>query len=367
MAASKRCIMLAGAPESDILNWDEDALIEGLDVPVRRFVEGGFTHMNEINASTPSTSKAKWRSVRMDGERAIVVEHDGQTARSRPASKKDPSEADGMDVADYLEHSMAFLDDMDSSQIITVTALDGANVEFPDDSTAVSFTTDNITEISFQTSFNGSFTTTEASTTQMSPAKRSPVKGIPGRGPISNLKQTPKADYIAAIQPQTITVNLVVGIVSVSQTRTVHLRRRKGEMDIIEITVGDETRAGFSISFWLASVDSQCQPKDDLREKLSQLRTGDVIMLQNVALTSFRGNVHGQSLGRRFAKNSTSVTLLVDRDVSSPLRGKVERVREWTSKFVGAAKNRVETSFDKIDDRGAKRQKLDELPPDTQD
>lgn len=72
------------------------------------------------------------------------------------------------------------------------------------------------------------------------------------------------------------------------------------------MTVADDTKTGFSISMWLpremrVNWKDGAQEKPEgarslLRRNLKLLRPRDIILLQNVALSSFRGKVHGQSL-----------------------------------------------------------------------
>ncbi len=140
-------------------------------------------------------------------------------------------------------------------------------------------------------------------------------------------------------------------------------------MEIIEVTVGDDTRAGFSISFWLTPLESQQRAKtDDLRTSLKALRSGDVVLMRNVALSSFRGCVYGQSLARRrFARSATEVDVLgadVGEGAQASLQGvfgpKVRRVREWSEQFVGAGRMAAKGAVG----RGVKRAR-EELPPDT--
>ena len=126
-------------------------------------------------------------------------------------------------------------------------------------------------------------------------------------------------------------------------------------MDLLDVTVGDETRAGFSISFWLVPVDNQRKPTDDLRKVLCKLRTGDVVSLKNAALACWKGCVFGQSLSRRFARNSVTIGVIGDSDVGS----KAERVKTWTSNFVGVSR-RVKPPMGMGREREA-------LPSDTQD
>ena len=351
MPASKRCIFLAGAPEAEDLNWDEKTLLQSFRTPIKRYL-GGETETvvgeEATTQATPPSSYAKWRSVSCDQDRTRT---DG---RGYPPQKTTQflsfdNEEEIRSQEDFLEQSMAILDDMEPADIIPGATLQDAN-------------SDETSKLDTTFLSNASFTTTSFSTSSVSilppPSNPAILNQI---APITDLQRIPNADTLARLQPQTLTVNLLVGIIAVSPLRTVRLRRRNAEMDILELTVGDDTRAGFGISFWLVLVERQRRPADDLREALMRLRTGDVVGLRNVALAAFRGGVFGQSLSWRFARNSTAVSLVKgDAGGGSVLvRDKVERVREWTRDFVGVARSerlRARTTTSTM-----------ALPPDTQD
>ena len=200
--------------------------------------------------------------------------------------------------------------------------------------------------------------------------------------PLSSL---PTPSHLHAIHPQTMTVDLVVGIISASSLRIVTVRRTGRQVGVLELLVGDETRAGFGVTFWVDVTQEESQGqqshvtvreiKDELRETLEALRKGDVVLLKNVALSEFQKVVRGNSLGRTRrggggrGGNATSVALLWragwmreanDRDAaeaaydSDGLDGegtgvvestvgpstvvieKTKKVREWTRRFVPA-------------------------------
>lgn len=156
------------------------------------------------------------------------------------------------------------------------------------------------------------------------------------------------------MHPQTPTVDLIVGIITASQPRTVTIRRSGREVELIELLVGDETRAGFGITFWLgqpAAADPRSRGKggrgrdgkggEGLREKVLSLRTGDVVAMRNVALRGFRGVVCGTSLALRRGGGTVLVHIPVEdgfegqEGVPRVVSEKVGRVREWTARFVG--------------------------------
>ena len=345
MAASKRCIFLAGAPEAADLKWDDEHLLNGFRPQIKRFIEGDNVLTGDPSMqATPPPTYAKWRSVPCDSRRMNSFRDDPDPEMTQFLSFDDEGNAARQD--EFLERSLAVLDDMEPINIIAGTTLQDAD----DDSRL---------ETTFWT--NNSFTTTSFTSTRDSNGSflLPPMENVDTAGPITDLKCIPNADYISRIQPQTITVNLIVGIIAICPIRTVRLRRRNAEMDIIDLTVGDETRAGFSISFWLVPVESQRKPFDDLRNVLSKLRTGDAILVNNVALSAFKGCVYGQSLSRRFARNSTSISLIGHGQGAGASRPKVERVQEWTMDFVGVVTRRTATKNESTH--------IDTLPPDTQD
>ncbi|KAK7544568.1 uncharacterized protein J3D65DRAFT_610008 [Phyllosticta citribraziliensis] len=166
---------------------------------------------------------------------------------------------------------------------------------------------------------------------------------------IKNLCEIPSAGHLKRIIPQTIVVNLIVGVMSILPPHS--KQTRYGLRDMAEILVGDETGIGFKVTFWFP---------------VENLRLQDVILIENVALDSFRDKVFGSSLRKSIQKNQTKLQLLarhgVDKMGGLASVEKAARVKDWVSSFanphgdaVGAAK-----------DGGWKGQELS-LPPDTQD
>lgn len=363
MPPRPHCILLVGAPGSDELRWEEDQLLRDFDKPFTRMLDG--KHLEKLHATdssdliAPTGMPSKWRSITLESKdndsRAQGKDAPLQTQfLSFLGDDKDGEDDNHMD---FLEHSIAAFDDLASSQILQ----DGAqNNHFQDLNTSIDFSTSFATTSATESSF---------STTTGFPGHHSPSKAslpVTLNGHVTNLKQIPSADYITSIAPQTVTVNLIVGLITVSPARTVRLKRSHAEMDIIEVVVGDDTRAGFTITFWLAPIESQNKPDDDLRVAVQGLRAGDVILLQNVALSCFRNCVYGQSLSKRFARNSTSITVL--EEDSMPIlpphaHVKAQRVEEWIGDFVG--KERKATALVPSERTGLGM--ADALPPDTQD
>ena len=144
-------------------------------------------------------------------------------------------------------------------------------------------------------------------------------------------------------------------------------------MDIVDVVVGDDTRAGFSVSFWLPPVDSQqarVEAQGNLRAALQSLRAGDVVLITNVALSVWRAAVYGQSLGRRWARNSTRIVKVetdgLERELPFGVAGKLSRVKGWRDEFVGRSVGDGGAEKGKGRKRSRRRYE-EELPPDTQD
>ncbi|PHH61363.1 hypothetical protein CDD81_441 [Ophiocordyceps australis] len=155
--------------------------------------------------------------------------------------------------------------------------------------------------------------------------------------PLCSLAQVPPPGHIVGLQPQTMTLNLVVGVLSMSQPRIVTTRWRQ-TLRLVEMLVGDDSASGFAVTFWL--------PRD-AAGAVDALRRQDVVLLENVALHVFGNKVYGQSL----ARNMTRVGLLwrsggggaryQSRTLDSrhapkhALLLKTRRVRDWLLDFVG--------------------------------
>ncbi|KAH6981962.1 hypothetical protein BKA56DRAFT_672745 [Ilyonectria sp. MPI-CAGE-AT-0026] len=176
---------------------------------------------------------------------------------------------------------------------------------------------------------------------------------------LSDLEDIPSGRRIQALSPQTVTLNLIVGVLSIAQPRTVTTRWGR-VLALVEVLVGDDTKSGFAVTFWLSN--------DNATEtQVRSLRRQDVVLMQNVALHVFRGKVYGQSL----RKDMTKVNLLWRRDGSGhystkdlarrgqvhPQLEKTKHVKNWVLKFVGR---------EPVSKKRATRKSWDRPPDDTQ-
>ncbi|KAH0492601.1 hypothetical protein TgHK011_007548 [Trichoderma gracile] len=113
---------------------------------------------------------------------------------------------------------------------------------------------------------------------------------------LSDLEDVPPAKRILALAPQTVTLNLIVAVISIAQPRTVTTRWGT-TLSLVEVLVGDETKSGFAVTFWLT-------PDQATTSQVSKLRRQDVVLMENVALHVFRGKVYGQSLRKNLTRTS---------------------------------------------------------------
>ena len=275
---------------------------------------------------------------------------------SQDASQATPCSA-GEDedlLSQFYEHSFAVHEDIQSSQVLDCGSTSDASdlTSFFDDGDGSSERHD------------ASSPGQQASRTRLGNCLVGDVGGIPS------------AAYLQAITPQTMTVNLVVGIISVPPPRSIKTRRGGRTLGLIEMLVGDDTKAGFGINFWFSDLD---QKASELQSEISQLRPQDIVLAKNIALSSFRGKVYGQSLRR----GMTTLDLLYRNPVDASDKpgafsarelecgengndqfSKLHRVKRWVMDFVAGG-----TIIPRAPNiPGLSRQLLEvqELPSDTQ-
>ena len=181
---------------------------------------------------------------------------------------------------------------------------------------------------------------------------------------LSDVEDIPSPKNVLSLVPATITVNLIAGIISIAQPRTVTTRYGR-QLSLVELLVGDETKSGFGITFWLGGDSIPASV-------LANLQRQDVVLIRNVALNVFRGKVYGQSL----RKGLTKVNLLWRKDggcfysrrdmisrkpALDPQLDKARKVKDWVIHFVGG--DRPVTRSRR---RTAARKSWDQPPDDTQ-
>ena len=353
-------LLFAGAPDANTLDWKDSALSDSFSEPFLRFAglegEGEKDTLLDPNLS----DEPAWRSIPLERKHLATghsqnhgwqSEYQGAeffTADSLVEEMSQPSLRDSQRsteptdqvLSQFYEQSYAVHQNVASSQL--APASDAGSSEYSD--TSIGFT-----DPPYDSQSNS--------------------KDVPAASHLTNLKDIPNAVYLNAIQPQTMTVNLIVGIISVPLPRAIRTRRG-ADVELIEILVGDETKSGFGINFWLSS--SQSDMSGDSRKVLSTMRPQDVVLMRNVALNSFRGKVFGQSLRRgvtrvhllyRSRVDKTDVVGcytaadLAPKNNSSPQIDKTRTVRHWVLRSVGAGAGMAKGQIEAM---------KEVLPPDTQ-
>ena len=351
----RRVIFLTGAPLPNSLGWTEEELCAPL--------QPGFLGNVPVESTATSTTDDKapsWRFLPLEKSHLPT----GLTQMSRedlhfeelgcinnessflstselsfisadpdeyPSERSQVSDSDEEDVfTQYYEHSFAIHENIPSSQIVGAESLDESfTTELEDFSAAVSASSQSNPEIQLTRS-----------------------RLISSH--LSDLKDMPNAAYLRSITPQTMTANLVVGIITISQPRSIKTRRGGRSIELVEMLVGDDTKAGFGVNIWLppSQKSNHCALQDgELRTQTLRLRPQDVVLARTVALTSFRGKVYGQSLRRGMTTLDLLYRNVVDGDdargaycaaeleqgaIHEPQVRKVRDVKDWVMRFVGA-------------------------------
>lgn len=391
-------IVLAGAPEASRLDFNEKALLP--DVPDRTDLIPSLTP-NSPNRN--NTFKAQWRrlpeSLRM---RPLELPKLDVDAKPQSDEIEDASAAEFFTPSEHISQQSLIESNMpaNDSQISEPTTQSSAPLlEFYDHSFAIheAVPSSQLSEISELPPETPTYETNEemfpeTPTTGIirSPSQRR-LSQFPRPKHLSDLDDIPNANYLRSIEPQTMTVNLIVAVLSIAQPRTVLTGGKFGkqqETELVEVLVGDETKTGFCITMWLPREmrvnwkdGAMAMPegsRSQLRRSLKGTRYRDVILLQNVALSSFKGKVHGQSLRR----DVTKIDLLFRKKIdetdfggiysAQALRNatdsdnqalKVKRVKDWMLNFMGdTLEDRRSSERSRSGGRGRRRM----LPPDTQ-
>ena len=349
-------IVLSGSPLFDSLDWSEECLSDEL-IPAFAGNQGLCTvaHLTDqlpvwrylpLIAHDLSTGLTQVKAQEIWLENGICQPSEGistpllvgslTATNGIPWTRRNlntTASAPGSQLStQYYEQSFAAHDELQSSQIIEVA-------------------TSNC--MSFSTTKTDSFD----SYTSDAHSQKEIVDTRLHSGLVVNMTDIPGAAYLHSITPQTMTVNLVVGVISVSEPRRIIPRKGGQVVELVEMVVGDDTRAGFGMNIWIPPAQAQTSDGSRsheniaLREEVLQLRPRDVILARRMALSSFRGTVYAQSLRRGMTSLDLLYRTLADADDTrgafkgkeldansegSETLDKVKRVKDWVAEFVGA-------------------------------
>ncbi len=182
-------------------------------------------------------------------------------------------------LSQFYDQSLAAHDDVSSSQLVAALSQETT-------ATATNGTS------SFRSTAGG----TDDGDSSVGLASR-PIPAALGSDRLTELKDLPSAASLAGAAPQTVTVNLIVGIISVAAPKTVRTRWGSSR-SLVEVLVGDDTRSGFGVTFWLPPSG----PHAFEQSVVAGLRPLDVVLIRNVALHVFMNKVYGSSLRKDLTK-----------------------------------------------------------------
>jgi hypothetical protein len=352
-------LLFTGPPESSALDWKQPGLLDNFGESFCRFARLDRPQHVSISSGSTSSALPAWRSIPVERQHLA-------TGHSQTHGWQEEYRGAQFFTTDSFVQEFSQLSDKES-QVSVTEPVDQVLSQFYEQSYAVheDIASSQLAASSYIGSSSSSLDITDASQEDSLSGKRD----IPVAGKLSNLKDIPNAGYLTSIQPQTVTVNLIVGIISIPSPRSIKTRRGD-TVELIEIIAGDESKSGFGINFWLSSSQTEAV---DMSSILTTLRPQDVVLMRNVALSSFLGKVYGQSL----RKGLTKVHLLYRNRINksdlpgcynasdlaieenAPLQiAKTRKVKAWVMSFVGVGAGRqVKNQIEAIKEI---------LPPDTQ-
>ncbi|KAI9688357.1 MAG: hypothetical protein M1822_001306 [Bathelium mastoideum] len=343
---------LTGAPTNGSLDWSSDDLLDEFLPLFLRFIYGTPKRSSFLSEAS-SAPWPLWRAVTtvpLHYGRPMTTLDNDQDKHYHTSHASDP--VDRNDVQSFgdpvpdeesedLETSFAVHELFEPGQIASLTQ-SGTDLSLTDSSKFQSFADVEDTDYSLLSLTDDCIVDGQT---------------LPTTEHLTDLSALPDSEHITRILPGTMTINIIVGVIDIDPPRTVTVRRQGSpyEMNIVDLHVRDETKAGLRISVWLkpeshiASYDIPHQ-QSGLRPVISRLRRGDVVFFKHVALRTYRAEVCGQSLSsERFPNNGTGLALLSRGDgmswgtgvpveletLSSIYRAKIERVQSWLAQYLG--------------------------------
>lgn len=320
-----KLMILAGAPQSSALDWGSPQLLTSFQEPIVRFFNlSGQTHGSSLPSRQESSEQdhATWRSLALTRQLHSVGDRpDPADFFTTAAISLDPSQEGGEELlSQFYEHSLALHEEttVDPGPESSGEATD--SIPPTDDS----FSQDVVADQGLPP-----------------PPPPPPPVGAIAAAHLSDLEDIPPARYILSVLPRKVTVAIIAGVISISPPREVRTRLGAA-LSLVEVLLGDETRAGFALTFWLSSAHAAAT--------VSKLRLQDVVLVQNVALSVFMGKVYGQSmrsgvtrvlllyrrkLGRDDVGGHYSLGDVAGTGGAHPQLEKTRRVRDWVLRFVG--------------------------------
>ncbi|CAF9916004.1 MAG: hypothetical protein HETSPECPRED_002720 [Heterodermia speciosa] len=375
-----KIILLTGAPLTDSLDWAEESLCCPL--------QSCFEAREVAEAIAPrSNPQPAWRNL------PINVQHlpSGLTQISQMSGSAESDAWENNEETSFLTVSDFSVPPSGSGELLSEDVQSGSSdndalTQFYEHSYMVheelpaldAYSSDSINEKSH-------LPNDKVDTSREEPSKAEPLTQIiapakPRSLNVTNLRDIPNSSVIRTLAPSTMSVDLVVGVLSISQPRMIRTKKYGRFVELVEMIVADDTKSGFGITIWLPILkerNAKSVPEDGLRLSVTRLRPQDIVLARNVALDSFKGKVYGQSLRKGVTKLDLLYRNVIDSHderghysweelhsgVDEPQLARVRALNEWVMSFVGTRTPHI--GGDRRTTRSAK-QSRPQLPADTQ-
>lgn len=377
-----KIILLTGAPLTGSLDWAEESLccslqscFEGREVvealPPRsktqpawrnlplnvQHLPSGLTQMSPMRGSAESETREDSEETSFLTVTDLSVLPDGSIERlSQDVQSSGSSDSDAL--TQFYEHSYAVHEELPASDVYGFDSINDKS-QFPIDKIDQS----------------------DENPSEAEPLTQKIARAKPRSLNATNLRDIPKSSVIRALGPSTMSVDLVVGVLSISQPRMIRTKKYGRLVELVEMIVADDTKSGFGITIWLPILkerNAKSVQEDDLRLGVTRLRPQDIILARNVALNSFKEKVYGQSLRKGVTKLDLLYRNVIDshderghysweelhRGIDEPQLARVRALKEWMMSFVGITRT-PRIDGDGKDTRSGK-QSRPQLPADTQ-
>ncbi|RKF77766.1 hypothetical protein GcM1_216006 [Golovinomyces cichoracearum] len=370
-----KIIFFTGAPEARSMKWDESDLLSKFQPSIASFcgIEEAENELGSATESLPSWRLLPVQPYEVQYNTKIYSQTHNSKGEIFESSQIGSSFTSSMSSPPQDLHPAPLVEGLIHPQ-----PLDQVLSQFYEESYVYHENTKSFLSTKIVLTPVSSICSTESNVsqdTESSPEITLLQQRIPVPSQLTDLKDIPTSAYLDSIYPQTISCNIIVGIISISEARSIKTRRGFN-VELIKILVGDPTKSGFTINFWLPPLLPRKFP-GDLRNMLSIVQTHDVILVQNMALSSFQGNVYGQSLKKEVTKiylldrNSgfESISQIVNDVTNHSMESdnqnlqltKTKQVREWLLEFVGS-----DSTLKVRNGRICHKTVLEQLPPDSQ-
>ncbi|KAF1998319.1 hypothetical protein P154DRAFT_262496 [Amniculicola lignicola CBS 123094] len=388
--------LLTGAPLSAHLDFREESLSprEELVPAVKAFLhaelepgpEPGASHHVKWRRLNAASTKLRtgWSQPylpggdRLEGTSSFsfsmpeVESSSGPIDEEQDSTLLDPTlpdlDSDFLSQTDaFLEHSLILHDSLLSSQIAIDMEVDHT-----------------VSSASLLTSFNSFNSFSTEFSDDVESQGPSIVLQLPDNLAITSLDHLPTANHLRSILPQTPTPTFICVLTSAPERREVLVKKGNYKMHLFEITVADDTQSNFSVTFWFRPANSsaiQSAAQANLRKAVEQVKVGDILLLRNIVLNTYRDGVYGQSLNGSIVRARTTIEVLMSRDglvqvhhiVPVAAEEKFVKVKKWAKTHVATeyALSRKRKTGAEVESTSKKRVGKgfdyggDSLPPDT--